>query len=509
METQDNLSRRVNNKLGGWNLLDGSLIPNNWNGASFRRLDTFIAELCDPSSSLLDFLIEPTSTAYFPKLHLRAQERILALLLEVSTVQIQPVREKVSTLLALHRVKSDHPANASKDELLSATWLPRLAEAAAEAHGFSTNKNIIDQDATHILNMLPPVVSTSSSSGQTHSEVTLLQSPQDLQMPQWSLKWQGKSQEEKKKVDLEPVLKHFSKVGLTRHFPYEMLIGGRASNDIIKTYQINVPPCVKQMLAAKVTESDIDFVQKQAPKLNVKSNFGASSNVSSTNNTNTATINSNSNSNHSTKSSSSSTSSGMSEIQRQQQAETARNRAAADKAKKEAQVKANMERVLAAGSSGTNNIAGNKRSRQVANVSQSINNSRMPTTESGRPNSTSNVKKPAIASSSGQPTSNPRNYNPSLHETKYTAMMNEIKLNAPSQRIAQILANNDFILRLKDFATGAPEMTGKIDSKTGQPKKSFPINLKVQDGILWAFLLDYEKNEFTIKKKKRPVKRKK
>ena len=504
METQDNLSRRVNNKLGGWNLLDGSLIPNNWNGASFRRLDTFIAELCDPSSSLLDFLIEPTSTAYFPKLHLRAQERILALLLEVSTVQIQPVREKVSTLLALHRVKSDHPANASKDELLSATWLPRLAEAAAEAHGFSTNKNIIDQDATHILNMLPPVVSTSSSSGQTHSEVTLLQSPQDLQMPQWSLQWQGKSQEEKKKVDLEPVLKHFSKVGLTRHFPYEMLIGGRASNDIIKTYQINVPPCVKQMLAAKVTESDIDFVQKQAPKLNVKSNFSATSNDSSSNSrmptseSGRPNFTSNSNSNHSTKSSSSSTSSGMSEIQRQQQAETARNRAAADKAKKEAQVKANMERVLAAGSSGTNNIAGNKRSRQVANVSQPI-----------EKETTTNIKKPAIASSSGQPTSNPRNYNPSLHETKYTAMMNEIKLNAPSQRIAQILANNDFILRLKDFATGAPEMTGKIDSKTGQPKKSFPINLKVQDGILWAFILDYEKNEFTIKKKKRPVKRKK
>ena len=157
-----------------------------------------------------------------------------------------------------------------------------------------------------------------------------------------------------------------------------------------------------------------------------------------------------------------------------------------------------MERVLAAGSSGTNNIAGNKRSRQVANVSQPI-----------EKETTTNIKKPAIASSSGQPTSNPRNYNPSLHETKYTAMMNEIKLNAPSQRIAQILANNDFILRLKDFATGAPEMTGKIDSKTGQPKKSFPINLKVQDGILWAFILDYEKNEFTIKKKKRPVKRKK
>ena len=89
----------------------------------------------------MDFLIEPTSTAYFPKLHLRAQERILALLLEVSTVQIQPVREKVSTLLALHRVKSDHPANASKDELLSATWLPRLAEALLQRLGRSLMAN--------------------------------------------------------------------------------------------------------------------------------------------------------------------------------------------------------------------------------------------------------------------------------------------------------------------------------------------------------------------------------
>ena len=137
MEKSNQILKRLNNKLGGFGLPDGSRVPANWNGASFRDLSSFLQEICDPSSQLLDNLIEPNSAAYFPKLHLRAQERILTVLLEVSTTRIERVRSKLSTLLD---ISLSNTKNVSKDELLLATWIPRLTMAVLEVHGFSNNE---------------------------------------------------------------------------------------------------------------------------------------------------------------------------------------------------------------------------------------------------------------------------------------------------------------------------------------------------------------------------------
>jgi hypothetical protein len=475
---------RLNNKLGGWGLLDGSLTPDNWNGASFRSL-TPVEDLD------LDLLVQQ-----FPQLHLRAQERIFAMLLQLTPTQLEPIRDKVSSLLAIHRVNPEH-ANASKDELLSATWLPRLAEAAAEAHGFLSEgtTNIIDQDAANILAMLPPV---RSSPNEPHAEVTMLQQAQDLQWQLWHQSNEGKKAPD---VDLEPVRKHLAKVGLTRHFPYEVLIGGRHPNDIIKTYQITIPPVAQQMLTTKTVGTDVNFTHKDyRPKLTFKISGGSAATESSLSSSSSSSSSSTfSNTTTSNPTSNTTTSNHISDVQRQQQAEAARKRAAAEKLRKAAQVKANLESVLAAGQRAKE--TGNKRPRQMMEA-----NKAQPSSSSSSINA---AKKPAIASAAGQPAANPQHYNPSDHESKYNEYINLIRENAPAKRVSQILANVEFVFRMKDFATGAPTLHGKVDPKTGQPKVAFPINLKIFGGELWALVFNYKELTYGIKKKKREGKRKK
>ena len=495
-DSSSELLTRLNNKLGGWGLLDGSLTPQNWNGASFRDLKPFVLELCNPSSQLLDYLIQPTSSAYFPKLHLRAQERILAVLLETSPAQIEPVRTQVGALLDLHRVQyttTGEEGVESKNELLSATWLPRLAEAVAEAHGFSQGLNIIDQDAAMIMKLLPPTTPASAPS----TEVLALQQPQDLQWQTWHEKngssaASSSSGGRPREVDIVPVTKHFAKIGMTRHYPYDMLIGGRHPEDIIKTYQIQIPLSVQQIMSTSSTGSDINFSQKARPKITFKGGRGGGNGSGNRSGSGSGgglgldhlpgktgkniapTVSNNE--------------------QRQQQAQAARDKAAAERVRKEDQVRANMAKVLSAGVGD-----GRKRTREAGetgrtavsigiNVSQAVADAN---------------KKHAHSSVRDQPASSPRNYDPSRHEKKLNNIMKMIQRNAPANRVGQIQKNNDFMRRLKDFATGAPELGGKVDPKTKLVKPFFNINLKVENGILWALLLNYNDGTFTIQKKKR------
>ena len=498
-DSSSELLTRLNNKLGGWGLLDGSLTPQNWNGASFRDLKPFVLELCNPSSQLLDYLIQPTSSAYFPKLHLRAQERILAVLLETSPAQIEPVRTQVGALLDLHRVQYTTTTDGeegveSKNELLSVTWLPRLAEAVAEAHGFSQGLNIIDQDAAMIMKLLPPTTPASAPS----TEVLALQQPQDLQWQTWHEKngssaASSSSGGRPREVDIVPVTKHFAKIGMTRHYPYDMLIGGRHPEDIIKTYQIQIPLSVQQIMSTSSTGSDINFSQKARPKITFKGGRGGGSGSGSGNGSGgvpsglSAAALAGRTGKHPAPTASNNE-------QRQQQAQAARDKAAAERVRKEDQVRANMAKVLSAGGGD-----GRKRTREAGetgrtavsigiNVSQAVEDAN---------------KKHAHSSVSDQPASSPRNYDPSRHEKKFNDIMKMIQTNAPANRFGQIQKNNDFMRRLKDFATGAPELGGKVDPKSKLVKPTFNINLKVENGFLWALILNYNDGTFTIKKKKR------
>ena len=505
MENSSETLKRLNNKLGGFGLLDGSRTPANWNGASFRNVSPFLQEMCDPTGQLLDHLIEPTSAAFFDKLHLRAQERILALLFQASPAQLQPVRAKIGALLARHQIPATN-ATSSKDELLSATWIPRLAAAAAEVHGFANGTtepttaapNIIDQDATNILQLLappPPSASTTSASTTTtttavvpqHAELDALQQPQALEWAQWHAN-------QRKTYDVAAVTHHLSKVGVSRHLPYEVLIGGKHKEDIVKTYHIHVPDCIQQLHATKFLGTDIDFTQKTRP-MGPSGSSGASSSASSS---------ASSASSSSSSSSASSADSHITNAQRQQQAQAARQQAAQDKAKKDAQVKANLARAMGnmGGSSNGGGVSG-KRPRSEEGGGKSR-------TAVSLTVATNNInKKQAITNANGQPTSSPRNYTASLHESNLNTYLQLIKDNAPANRLALIKQNNEYMHRLKDFATGAPEKTGKLDPKTGKNKTFSAINLKLEDGYLYALHLDYKTLQCTIQKKKRASKKKK
>jgi hypothetical protein len=500
MENSSEILKRLNNKLGGFGLPDGSRVPANWNGASFRDLSSFLQEICDPSSQLLDNLIEPNSAAYFPKLHLRAQERILTVLLEVSTTRIERVRSKLSTLLD---ISLSNTKNVSKDELLLATWIPRLTMAVLEVHGFSNNEekqetNIIDQDANSILQMLAPVATNSTDNNTTSLDIASLQHPQDLKWGEWHAG-------EKKQYDVESVSNHMSKVGLTRHYPYEVLVGGQHKNDKIKNYMNQLPPCVQQMYMTPCIGSDVDF--KQMAKPNLGSN--TTNNYSST--TPSSSFSSNpfnhSNNNNSSKEAQ------QREDKRRQEAQIAQKIAAEKAAQKAAQVQKNfMNATMNSRKVGSSNY--NKRSRsELDGVRQTMTisvggSSSSSTSRGGGGGGSDGNKKQAIPDvSSGRPTSSPRNYVASLHESKLNEMLQMVKNNAPSKRLQLIKQNNEFMQRLKDFATGAPEMRGAIHKKTGKQKTFFTINLSFQNRVLSALHLDYKTLQCTIKKVNKIIKK--
>jgi hypothetical protein len=86
-------------------------------------------------------------------------------------------------------------------------------------------------------------------------------------------------------------------------------------------------------------------------------------------------------------------------------------------------------------------------------------------------------------------------------------MLQMVKNNAPSKRLQLIKQNNEFMQRLKDFATGAPEMRGAIHKKTGKQKTFFTINLSFQNRVLSALHLDYKTLQCTIKKVNKIIKK--